>query len=78
MKQSKYHKDLGATVACTTIIMEATKGIGQKYRKGATKDCFLFDSSPQSHWPKVFELEDNKATYKWWRSKLSINGFNEV
>ena len=25
-------------------MMEASKGIGQKYRKGATKDCFLFDS----------------------------------
>ena len=23
---------------------EETKGIGQKYRKGATKDCFIFDS----------------------------------
>ena len=25
-------------------MMEATKGIGQKYRKGSTKDCFIFDS----------------------------------
>ena len=24
--------------------MEATKGIVQKSRKGATKDCFIFDS----------------------------------
>ena len=22
---------------------EATNGIGQKYRKGATKDCFIFE-----------------------------------
>ena len=32
------------TVACTKIIMEATKVVGQKYRRGATKDCLLFDS----------------------------------
>ena len=44
MKHSKYHKGLGATAAFTKRIMEATKGIGQKYTKGATKDCFLFDS----------------------------------
>ena len=25
-------------------MMEATKGIGQKFIKGGTKDCFLFDS----------------------------------
>ena len=25
-------------------MMEAAKGIGRKYRKRATKDCFLFDS----------------------------------
>ena len=24
--------------------MEVTNRIGQKYRKGVTKDCFLFDS----------------------------------
>ena len=44
MKDSKYQKDLGSTTACTKIMMEATKGIGQKYRKGRTKDCFLFYS----------------------------------
>ena len=26
-------------------VMEETKGLGQKNRKDATKDCFLFDSS---------------------------------
>ena len=44
MKHSKYYKELGATAACTKIMMEATKGIGQKSIKGGTKDCFLFDS----------------------------------
>ena len=44
MKHSKYQKYLGSTESCTKITMEATKGIGQKYRKGETKDCFIFDS----------------------------------
>ena len=43
MKHRKYYQELGATAACTKRIMEATKGIGQNYRKGATMDCFLFD-----------------------------------
>ena len=32
------------TEACTNRMMESTKGICQKSRKGATKDCFIFDS----------------------------------
>ena len=44
MKHIKYHQELGATVACTNIMAEGTKMIGQKYRKGVTKDCFIFDS----------------------------------
>ena len=44
MKRSKYQKELGSTAAFTKIMMEATKGVCQKYRKGATNDCFLFDS----------------------------------
>ena len=44
MKHSKYQKDLGSTSACTKGMAEATKGIVQKYRKGVTKDYFLFDS----------------------------------
>ena len=44
MKRIKYQKGLGATVACTKIMMEAKKGIGQKYRKRVTNDGFLFDS----------------------------------
>ena len=44
MKHSKCHHNLGATAACTKRMTEATKGIGQKSRKGATKDCLIFDS----------------------------------
>ena len=44
MKNSKYQKELGETVVCTKRIMEATKGIGHKYIKWGTKDCFLFKS----------------------------------
>ena len=41
MKHRKYHKELGETVLCTKIIMETTKGIGQKSIKGGTRDCLL-------------------------------------
>ena len=44
MKDSRYQKELGATTACTKRMMGETKGIGQKYKKGGPKDCFLFDS----------------------------------
>ena len=44
MKHSKYQQELGANAACTKIMMEATKGIGQKSIKVGKKDCFLFDS----------------------------------
>ena len=44
MKNIKYHLHLGATVACTKIITELTKGIDQRGIKGDTKDCFLFYS----------------------------------
>ena len=44
MKNSRYQKEIGATAACTKRMMEETKGIGQKYKKGGAKDCFLFDS----------------------------------
>ena len=43
MKHSKYQQELVSTVACNNRFMEATKGIGQKYIKGGTNDCFLFD-----------------------------------
>ena len=41
---SKYHLRLGETAACTKRTTEATNGVGQRDIKGATKDCFLFDS----------------------------------
>ena len=44
MKHSKYQQELVSTAACTKRTMKATKGIGRKYRKGATKDCFIVDS----------------------------------
>ena len=44
MNHSKCQQQIGATAACTKIIMEATKGIVKKSRKGATKYCFVFDS----------------------------------
>ena len=44
MKHKKYHQEIGATGTCTKGTTEVKKRIGQKYRKGATKDCFLFDS----------------------------------
>ena len=44
MKQSKYQQELGETVAFTKRMMEATKGICQKYIEGGTKDFSLSDS----------------------------------
>ena len=41
--KSKYHLQIGETSACKKIIMESTKGIGQRYIKGV-RDCFIFDS----------------------------------
>ena len=40
----KYHIQIGPTIACTKIILESTKGVIQKYVKGSTKYCFLFES----------------------------------
>ena len=44
MKHGKYQQELGVTVACTKRMKEAANDIGQKYSKGATKECFIFDS----------------------------------
>ena len=44
MKFSNHQQDIGSTEVCTNRMMGATKGIGQKYKKGVTEDCFLFDS----------------------------------
>ena len=43
MNHSNYQTDLGVTAERTKRILEATKGIGQKYREGAAHDFFLFD-----------------------------------
>ena len=44
MKLSRYHLELGATSACTKILMEDIKGLGQRSLKGSTRGCFLFES----------------------------------
>ena len=44
VKHINYRQGLRATTSCTKRMTEATKGIGQKYRKRETKDCFIFDS----------------------------------
>ena len=36
--------ELGATAACTKILMEETKGLGNRSLKGSTRDFSLFDS----------------------------------
>ena len=44
MKLSRYHLKLGTTAACTKILMEETKGLGQRSLKDSTRDCFLSKS----------------------------------
>ena len=39
MTHIRYQKDIGSTASCNKRMTEATKGIGQKCRKGETKDC---------------------------------------
>ena len=43
---------LGLMASRSKIIMEATKGVGQSYIKGAIKDCFIFDSWSSSKKPE--------------------------
>ena len=43
-KHRKYYEELESNEACTKRMTEATKGIGQKSRKGGTKDYLLFGS----------------------------------
>ena len=38
MKSILYHLELGTTSACTKILMEETKGLGQRAVKGSTRD----------------------------------------
>ena len=44
MKSSRHPLELGVTSACTKILMEETKGLGQRAVEVSTRDCFLFDS----------------------------------
>ena len=44
MKSSRYNLDLGATDACTKILMEETKGLVQRTLKVSMEDYFLFIS----------------------------------
>ena len=44
IKDRRYQQELRATAACTKRMVEETKGIGQKSKKGGPKDFFLFDS----------------------------------
>ena len=41
MNNIKYHLQIVETTAFTNKMVESTNGIGQRYIKGATKDCFL-------------------------------------
>ena len=43
---------LGLMASRTKINMEETKGIRQRYIKGAIKDCFIFDSWSSSKKPE--------------------------
>ena len=45
MNYSRFHLELGATVACNNISTKETKGLGQRSLKGSTRDCVLFGSS---------------------------------
>ena len=79
MKHIKYHQELGATVACTNIMAEATKMIGQKYRKGATKDCFIFDSwlSSKNSAESEMEVGSNLIGMVKTKTKLFFKETNE-
>ena len=47
-KHSKYQNQIGSNEDSTKRIMEATKGICQRYRKGARKDIFLYENGLSS------------------------------
>ena len=44
MKLNRHHLELSAMSACTNILMEETKGLGQKACKGSRRGCFMFES----------------------------------
>ena len=49
MKDSRYQQELGATAACTNRMMEETKGIGHKSKKGDQRivSCLIVGSPPR-------------------------------
>ena len=54
MNSRKYHLRIEATTACTKIMTESEKGIGQRDIKGATKDFFILSvGSPPRSWQKL-------------------------
>ena len=57
MKYINYQNHIGSTTACNNIMMEATKGIGQKQIKGSLKDFFLFDSWFSSKNSEEYSME---------------------
>ena len=52
--------------------MEAKKGVGQMYRKGATKDCFLFDSWLSSNKFSGSEMYFGEDLILWLKQIQSI------
>ena len=44
MNSIRYHLELGNMAECTKILMEDTKGLGQRALKRSTRDLFLFNS----------------------------------
>ena len=44
MKNIKYHMELGEMTTCTNRTLESTNELYQRGIKGATIDCFIFDS----------------------------------
>ena len=54
MNKSKYHLYLVSTAACTKRMVESTEGLGQRYAKGDTNDCFIFTVGfPSKIWQKL-------------------------
>ena len=64
---SKYHLKLGTTAACMKRVIETTKGSGKRNAKGATNDCFIFESwfsSKRSAYAAISVGEDKLCMVK--------------
>ena len=44
MESSWYYLELGANAACTNILMDETKGLGERVLKGSMRYCFMLNS----------------------------------